>query len=132
MSQSPRAGFRGPQGTESTTTVTETDRVETLLGALEDADCRSILEATTDDALTASELSDSCDLPLSTAYRKLERLTEAGLLEERLRLSQSGKHTSEYVRSVEEVSVSLDGAFELTLDHAGSEDTPSSAVAGAD
>jgi len=132
MRQTSRAGLRGPQGTDTTTTVTDTERIETLLGALEDADCRSILEATTEDALTANELSDRCDLPLSTAYRKLELLTEAGLLEEQLRLSRSGKHTSEYVRAVSEVDVSLDGTLELTLNHAGSEESSSSAIAGAD
>lgn len=132
MSQSPRAGIRGPQGSESTRTITETDRVERLLGALEDADCRAILAATTEQALSANEVSESCDLPLSTAYRKLELLTDAGLLEEQLRLSRSGKHTSEYVRAVEEVTVSIDGAIELEVSGKGSEERPSSMIAGAD
>jgi DNA-binding transcriptional ArsR family regulator len=132
MSQSPRAGFRGPHRTEPTTTVTEQETVESLLSALEDEDCRSILEATTDEALSASELSETCDLPLSTAYRKLEQLTEAGLLEEQLRLSRSGKHTSEYIRSIEEVSVSIEGDLTLQVSHVTSEETNSSAIAGAD
>lgn len=81
--------------------------VQQLLDALDDADCRGILDATRDDALTANELSEAEDLPLSTAYRKLELLTEAGLLEERTRIRQSGKHASEYTRVVDDVVISL-------------------------
>lgn len=81
---------------------------ELLLQALGDEDCRSILRATSSEALSTNELSEACDLPLSTAYRKLERLADAGLVEERLRLRRSGKHTAEYVRCVDGLHVSID------------------------
>lgn len=77
-----------------------------LLDALEDGDCRTILEAA-DDFLSANELSERCDIPLSTTYRKVEALTEAGLLEEGTRVCRSGKHTSEYRRRVDNVVVSM-------------------------
>lgn len=88
-----------------------------LLELLGDADCRAILSSTGEEALSASEVSGACDLPLSTTYRKLDRLTEAGLLEEGLRLRLSGKHTSEYRRSVDAVHLSMQGddGFELVL-----------------
>jgi hypothetical protein len=35
-------------------------------------------------------------------------LTEVGLLEERTRIRQSGKHPSEYIRVVEEICISMD------------------------
>ncbi len=81
--------------------------VHQLLDALDDADCRAILGATREEALTANEISEVRDLPLSTTYRKLRLLTEAGLLEERTRIRQSGKHASEYIRSVDDVVISL-------------------------
>lgn len=88
--------------------------VEDLLGALEDADCRALLEATGEEALSAGELGERCDIPSSTVYRKVEQLTEAGLLEERLRVSRSGKHTREYRRRVDQISLSIDaGGTEL-------------------
>ena len=92
-----------------------------LFDVLGDEDCRAILLATGDEALSASELSEACDLPLSTTYRKLDRLTDAGLLSEGIRLRRSGKHTSEYVRSVDDVHVSIDteGGFALTVDRNG-------------
>ena len=89
-----------------------------LLDALDDAGCRSILEATGEEALSANELSETCDLPLSTTYRKLELLTDAGLLEEGIRIRRSGKHTSEYVRSVDDVHLAVggDGGIEVTVE----------------
>jgi hypothetical protein len=44
--------------------------VDDLLAAIEDAGCRAILDATGDESLCARELSERCDLPLSTTYRK--------------------------------------------------------------
>ncbi|WP_254829244.1 winged helix-turn-helix domain-containing protein [Haloglomus salinum] len=89
------------------TLLEDADAVETVLGALEDPDCRSILEATGDSALTASEVAEACDLPTSTTYRKLDILTEASLVEERVRIRRSGKHASEYVRAVDDVVVTM-------------------------
>jgi DNA-binding transcriptional ArsR family regulator len=105
-----------------------------LLAALEDEDCRSILAVTDADALSASELSDACDLPLSTTYRKIDKLTDAGLLEEQIRISTGGKHTSEYSLRIKNIHLSLgaDDGVELEVtQHAGS-DSLDSVLAGAD
>lgn len=83
---------------------------ESVLAALDDPDCRALLEATTDEALTAQELVDCCDVPRSTTYRKVEQLTEAGLLEEQVRLRKDGKHASEYRCAFEDVTISLSGS----------------------
>jgi len=88
-------------------TIVAEGAVQQLLDALDDADCRAILDSTNEDALTANEISEAHDLPLSTTYRKLDLLTEAGLLEERTRIRQSGKHASEYTQSVDDIVISL-------------------------
>ncbi|WP_340101432.1 helix-turn-helix domain-containing protein [Salinibaculum salinum] len=92
---------------EDVETIVSEDDVQPLLDALDDPDCRTILDVTSDDALSAKEVSVICDLPLSTAYRKLDLLTSAGLVEEQTRVCRSGKHASEYSRVVEQVTVSL-------------------------
>ena len=92
----------------------------TLFSVLDDEDCRVVLAATGEEALTAAELGERCDIPSSTVYRKVEQLTEAGLLEERLRVRRSGKHAQEYRRCVDEIVVSL-GAGDQTLELSGSE-----------
>lgn len=116
---------------ESTDVGVPVDDAEAVLSALNDADCRAILDATGDAALSAGELSEACDLPLSTAYRKLDLLTDAGLLDERTRIRRSGKHVGEYARRVEEVLVSVagDGGLELRVvrgEDAESEPAPAS------
>ncbi|WP_336325283.1 helix-turn-helix domain-containing protein [Halovenus sp. HT40] len=104
---------RSPQRTEQT--IEDETEITTLMGALEDADCRAILEATSNEALAATELCDACDLSSSTAYRKVDQLTEAGLLEESIRLSQSGAHTSEYSLAISDLEIDLQGGLELTV-----------------
>ncbi|WP_435129975.1 helix-turn-helix domain-containing protein [Halobaculum sp. D14] len=97
--------------------LTDDEEVQEVLDVLDDDACRDILDATDDEPLSANEVSDACDLPLSTTYRKLERLTDAGLLDERVRIRRSGRHLSEYVRLLEDVVISLDadGAVELQV-----------------
>lgn len=80
---------------------------EAVLAVLDDPDCRALLEATAEEPLTAGELTDRCGIPRSTTYRKVERLTEAGLLEERVRLNADGKHASEYRRTFDDITVTL-------------------------
>jgi DNA-binding transcriptional ArsR family regulator len=130
MTHPPMTGARGNDGA----TEPESDaELESLLGALEDADCRAIIEATNAKPLSASELSEACDLPLSTTYRKLDQLTEVGVLEEQLRISKSGQHKSEYTLRIEQISLTVDGDG---ISLAVSQDQPTqaghSAVAGAD
>lgn len=95
-----------------------------VLAALDDDACRAILEATSDESLTAAELSEQCDIPTSTAYRKVEKLTEAGLVDERVRINTSGKHATEYRKCFDDVVVSVadggDVEIEMTKPNAES------------
>ena len=106
MSQSQFAPVSSPRHTEPTTVVDE-ETVQSVLDALDDADCRRILAATDGEARSASELAEACDIALSTTYRKLDTLTDLGLLSEQLRVRRSGAHTSEYRRAVDDVTVSV-------------------------
>jgi len=109
---------RRKEATEEST-VDDAEEVQAVLDALHDPDCRTMLDATSEASLSANELSEACDLPLSTTYRKLDTLTEVGLLDERTRLCPDGKHASEYVRRVESVDVDVDGedGFVVTVSH---------------
>jgi DNA-binding transcriptional ArsR family regulator len=70
---------------------------------LGDADCRTIA-ARLDEPLTASEVSEQCDVPLSTTYRKLDRLTEVGLVAEGTRIDD-GHHASVYRPAFDAVTI---------------------------
>ena len=81
--------------------------LQDVLDALDDPDCRAIiteLEA----PMTASELSDAADVPLSTTYRKLDLLTEASLLAEMTEIRSDGQHTTRYEIDFDEVRIALD------------------------
>jgi DNA-binding transcriptional ArsR family regulator len=95
--------------------IPDDDHMQEPLEALQDAECRAILSATSDAPLSAKEVSERCGLAQSTAYRKLDLLTDAGLLEERTRLRRTGKHTSEYRLAVDGVCLSVDDAGEFRL-----------------
>jgi predicted transcriptional regulator len=87
--------------------ASETPELQDVLDALEDPDCRTIVEALTE-PMTANEVSERCDVPLSTCYRKLETLTEASLLEEQVEIRSDGQHTTCYAITFEEVRIALD------------------------
>ena len=89
----------------------------TVLSALDDDGCRRIIEEVASESLTAPEISSRCDIPQSTTYRKVERLADAGLLEESIRIRSSGKHATEYRKSFDDVTVSVpgDGGIELEI-----------------
>lgn len=83
--------------------------VDDVLDALADDAARRIIVALAEPK-TASDLSEECDIPLSTTYRKLENLTDASLLEESTDIRRDGQHTTRYSVSFESVTVSVDEA----------------------
>jgi predicted transcriptional regulator len=136
MSRAPMAASSSrdvDSSTEQVRTIANEQSIQELLDVLDDADCRAILDATTDTALSANEVSEACELPLSTTYRKLDLLTSTGLIEERTRIRRSGKHPREYARSVRNVvvSISAHGEIELQVAHCENPervDSPTSAT----
>lgn len=92
--------------------------VADVLAALADEDARTILR-TLDEPMTAQELQDRCDIPESTLYRKLDRLTATDLLHQRTRIRRDGRHTSEYYPAFNRVTIRRDdgtGALELEIE----------------
>jgi DNA-binding transcriptional ArsR family regulator len=87
-----------------------------VFAALDDPDCREILRRL-DTPMAAKELSEACDIPQSTTYRKLDLLDEASLVEERTEIREDGRHTARYVANFDEISVSLDddGSLDLAI-----------------
>jgi DNA-binding transcriptional ArsR family regulator len=81
--------------------------VDDVLDALADDAARRIVAALTEPK-TASDLSEECDIPLSTTYRKLEKLTDASLLRESTDIRRDGQHTTRYAVSFDSVTVSID------------------------
>jgi predicted transcriptional regulator len=80
--------------------------LQAVLDALDDPDCRAIVEVL-EEPMTASEVSDASDIPLSTTYRKIDRLEAAQLLYEGTDIRPDGQHASTYEVRFEEVVIRL-------------------------
>lgn len=91
--------------------------LETVVAALDDEDCRAILSEL-GEPRTAADLLERCDIPRSTLYRKLDRLTEATLLHESTEIRTDGSHASRYEIDFRDVVVSHegDGALAVEID----------------
>jgi DNA-binding transcriptional ArsR family regulator len=90
--------------------MSEGEDADDLLSVLGDEDARRILETLSDHdtPMTAAGIVDACDIPRSTVYRKLQRLSDAGLVRELTDITTEKKHTTRYVVDVEELTVSVE------------------------
>lgn len=89
--------------------ATQTDDIDSrsLLSALGSKYSVEILHATRTPT-SAQELSDELDVPIATCYRRIEELVEAGLLQcEGRQLSEEGRRTNVYRRTLDEISIDL-------------------------
>ncbi|MDQ2052086.1 helix-turn-helix domain-containing protein [Natronolimnohabitans sp. A-GB9] len=93
----------------------DTPDFEHVIGALDDADCREII-AVLEEPKTVPDIAEAADLPLSTTYRKLDRLTEAGLVSETVGVRQGRHHKSRYVTTFDRIGIDLDDGRELRVD----------------
>ena len=89
--------------------------LESVAAALDDPDCRTIVRRL-DEPMTAGELAERCDIPMSTTYRKLDRLSSASLLTEGTELRADGHHATIYEVDFEELTVSLTADRDLTVE----------------
>ncbi|WP_440008295.1 ArsR/SmtB family transcription factor [Halomicrococcus sp. SG-WS-1] len=91
--------------------------LQAILDALDDPACRTIIQEL-EEPMTASELADETDIPLSTLYRKIDLLTDASLLNELTEIREDGHHTSRYRVAVESVNITLDDdrEFDVTIE----------------
>ncbi len=83
----------------------------TALGILDDPESVEMLEAL-DEPKTVGELAETCGIPLSTAYRKVDAFHETGVVEQSIRLDLGGKHAAQYERSIDAITVRFDAGVE--------------------
>ncbi|RBI59394.1 ArsR family transcriptional regulator [halophilic archaeon] len=88
--------------------------LQAILDALDDADCQTILRETAE-PMTATELIDTCDIPKSTLYRKLELLSQASLVRQQDIINPGGGQTTKYERDFEDVMISMDDDDNLSV-----------------
>lgn len=88
---------------------------EVVFETLDDEACRDIVSAL-EDPMTVGQISEAADVPLSTAYKKVDQLREASLLVEQTELRPGGHHRSQYVVGFDRLIVDLDHERQFDVD----------------
>jgi DNA-binding PadR family transcriptional regulator len=92
----------------------EGDGIADLLG---DDYARTILRETYGETKSVETLSEACDADSSTVYRRVQRLQDADLLEDRQELDPGGHHYKTYRARVRAVHLRLsEDGFEVSVD----------------
>lgn len=94
----------------------ENSEVRAIATLLEDEYAHSILIYTSQESMSATELSEACDASPSTIYRRIERLQEFDLLADQLQLDRDGHHYKTYSARLERITIELaEGSFEIEV-----------------
>jgi predicted transcriptional regulator len=89
---------------------------DAVMALLDDEYARAILAHLTVEPMSAEELCTACEISDSTAYRRLNRLQEVGLVTEKQELDPDGHHFKRYVATVEQVSITFaEGTYEVAV-----------------
>ena len=92
------------------------NRSDEILDLLGEERVRQILAATSREPLPAKELSDRCDVALSTIYRRVEEMVAQDLLVEQTEIESDGSHHSVYEANVDHLDIEIDdGDIELSM-----------------
>lgn len=81
-----------------------------------DDDARREIVSALEEPMTVSEVSDAAEVPLSTTYRKLDRLTDTWLVDERTQLRPGGHRRSRYVTNFDRIGIELDDDRDFHVD----------------
>jgi len=94
-------------------TSSEEAEFDTVIGVLDDAGCRAIVSAL-EEPMTVEEIAETTDQPLSTTYRKLDRLDEASLVND-VSSGPRGQGCSRYITDFDRIVVELDESRTLRV-----------------
>lgn len=97
--------------------VADDPDLPTLVDLFDDEHVRTILAATSAEPLSAAALSDRCGVSTSAVYRRVDRLVDADLLDERTRPRSDGHHDTVYVAALDRFELRVvDGDIEWTVE----------------
>jgi DNA-binding transcriptional ArsR family regulator len=88
----------------------------TLIDVLGASHSQTILE-TVSEPMTVKQISHVADVPLSSAYRRVRALSDAGLLDERIAIDpEEGKHVTQYSRAFDRLELRVtDGGVAVEI-----------------
>ncbi|RKD97236.1 transcriptional regulator [Halopiger aswanensis] len=89
--------------------------LESIVAALDDDACRRII-AVLEEPLTADEIAEKAEIPLSSTYKKLDRLADADLVTEANGIRQGPNAKSRYVANFDRIAINLGDDRTLRVD----------------
>ena len=94
----------------------DSPRMQDVLDALDDPDCRAILRETAQ-PMTAKELTEICGISQSTVYRKLDLLSTATLVRELHSIHPERGRITRYQRDLNGLNISItdNNRFDVTV-----------------
>lgn len=94
------------------------DDIERLAAVLEDSTARTIITEASREPMSATTLSERCNVSEPTVYRRLNDLRDCELLVERTKLDpEGGHHRTMYSTNLERINIELrDGQFDLRVE----------------
>ena len=104
------------------------DDLQSVLETVADPDCRAIL-AELDEARSASEITERCDLPQTSVYRKLEALSGSDLIREQTKMRADGHHVTLYERDITGLLVILNEDDEFAYEFVEESTSPDQRLA---
>ena len=88
-------------------TVAEPVTSEELLELLGDEYTRRVLEAVAEKPRTGREIIETADVSKATAYRRLDELSEAGLVTSEIHIDPNGHHCKQFRAVLERATLEL-------------------------
>jgi len=86
--------------------VEDEENKNRIIECLSDPQCRRIIDLTVNKPLSASDIAEACNLPASTAYRRISTLTDTGLLGvERSVITEDGKRYDLFRSTIKGVEI---------------------------
>lgn len=97
--------------------MSEDPAPEEVFALLNDETARTILKATSQQPMTASDLLEACTASRATVYRRIDDLRNLNLLAEVTQLDPDGNHRGEFEATLDRLSVELrDGEFQFSIE----------------
>ena len=99
--------YSGSNRADGTGAILDPTESASVLGVLANEGCQEVLHAIGEETRSATEVSARVDQPMSSIYRHLDALEQAGLLESAVRINTQGRNQQEYSRAVDTVDVAI-------------------------
>ena len=92
------------------------DEEQELLALLDDEYARRILIAASEEPMSVERLTECCDASPPTIYRRIDRLTAQGFLDEYQEFDPDGHHYKTYSTRLERVAIEIaEGSMEMDV-----------------